>query len=224
MAKKEKRISINKLESTMTSPVVSVPMKGVDGVDIIIRRTLPLNDVLQFVANVVSSCIDEETGTYTPEVVPFAIKANVLTYYANFSLPSNVEKQYDLIYNTTAVKQVMDHINMIQYEEIVDAIDEKIAYVCSMMTTAAVQQVNAIAQRMEDFANKSEELFSNVTGEDMANLMRNLSSVGKVDERSLVRAVFDAQNESGTGVDEPEVESAPEKILAFPHTENEVEE
>ena len=28
----------------MTSPVVSVPMKGVDGVDIIIRRTLPLND------------------------------------------------------------------------------------------------------------------------------------------------------------------------------------
>ena len=113
---------------------------------------------------------------------------------------------------------------MIQYKEIVDAIDEKIAYVCSMMTTAAVQQVNAIAQRMEDFVNNSEALFSNVTGEDMANLMRNLSSVGKVDERSFVRAVFDAQNENGAGADEPEVESAPEKILAFPHTENEGEE
>lgn len=220
MAKKEKRVPINKLESIMNPVTVTVPLDGTTDVNVVIRRTLPLSDVLQFVADVVAACIDSETGEYTPEILPFAIKANVLTTYANFNLPSNVEKQYELLYNTTAVDQVMSHINMAQYEEIVHAINQKIDFACSAMTSTVVGQVSALAQRMEDFANKSDALFSDVNSEDMSALMRNLSSIDKVDERALVHAVFDEQNQQdvhGTG---STLEPVQEKILAFPHTDD----
>lgn len=220
MAKKEKKVSINKLESIMNPITITVPLDGAPDVDVVIRRTLPLSDVLQFVANVVAACIDEETGEYTPEVLPFAIKANVLATYANFNLPSNIEKQYELLYNTGAVEQVMSHINMVQYEEIVNAIDQKINYTISMMTNAVANQVSVLARRMEDFANKSDALFSGVSGEDMSALMHNLSSIGNVDERALVHAVFNEQRQGDVIGSDATLEPVQEKILAFPHTDS----
>ena len=68
MAKKESRISINKLESVLKENVVVVPMRDNEDVSITIRRTLPLKDMMQFVENVVSSCVDAQTASYTPEV------------------------------------------------------------------------------------------------------------------------------------------------------------
>lgn len=83
MAKKEARISINKLESVMRENIVVVPLSGADGVDITIRRRLPLKDMMQFVENVVSSCIDAETATYTPEIKEFVIRSEILTTLLN---------------------------------------------------------------------------------------------------------------------------------------------
>ena len=68
MSKKSNRISINKLESIVQNNTVTVPMDGNPDIEIIIRRILPLQEVLQFVEDVVSSCIDVETGQYIPEI------------------------------------------------------------------------------------------------------------------------------------------------------------
>ena len=111
MAKKESRISINKLESVVKENVVSIPMNGAEDVTITIRRTLPLKDMMQFVENVVSSCVNAQAASYTPEIKEFVIRSEILTTYANFNLPSNVEKQYELVYGTDVVVQVMEYIN-----------------------------------------------------------------------------------------------------------------
>ena len=68
MSKKVNKISINKLESTMTNNVISFPMNGYPDIEVTVRRVLPLHDVMQFVADVVSTCVDMETGEYVPEV------------------------------------------------------------------------------------------------------------------------------------------------------------
>lgn len=227
MAKKEKKISINKWESIMTSPIVTIPLSDAEDVEIVIQRTLPLNDVLQFVTDAVAACIDADTGAYTPEVLPFVVKMNVLTIYANFTMPANVEKQYDLIYNTDVVDRVMAHINKEQYGEIVSAINEKIEYECAIMTSAAVSQVNELASRMEEFAGKTQALFSDVSGDEVSALMHNLSSIGNVDERAMVHAVFEAQKEREATTSAMTAQDASstlepigEKILAFPHSED----
>lgn len=199
MSKKASRISINKLESTMRNNVINVPMKENEEIEITIRRVLPLQEVLQFVEDVVSSCIDAESGRYIPEIRAFTIRASVLTRYANFTLPKDLEKQYEVIYNTDAFDQVMEQINKTQYEEIVCSIDERIRHEVSMMESTVAGQMADLTARINSFIDNSEDLFGSVDSGDMSVLVKNLSNSGNVDEGKLVRAVFDAKkNESAS--------------------------
>lgn len=207
MSKKVSRISINKLESTMENNVEVFPMYDNHDIEITIRYDLPLQEVLQFVEDVVSSCIDSDTGRYIPEIKAFAIRASVLTRYANFTLPKDPEKQYDLIYNTRAYDQVMSHIDSDQYEEIVIAIDERIRHETAIMENAMMSQMTELMMKLNTFINNSEELFGSVKSEDMSALIKNLASAGKVDEDKLVNAVFNARNADKNSGDSPIVAS-----------------
>ena len=116
-----------------------------------------------------------------------------MTYYGNFSLPSSAEKQYALIYNTDAFDQVMEHVNPVQYRELLAAIDSKIAHALSIITSGMAYQMQELLQRMNDYTQNSEALFAGLQGEDMSKLVHNLASIGDVDEEKLVSAVFNAQ-------------------------------
>lgn len=151
MSKKVNKISINKLESTMTNNVISFPMNGYPDIEVTVRRVLPLHDVMQFVADVVSTCVDMETGEYVPEVQAFAVRSSVLTMYANFTLPKDPQKQYDLIYNTTAFQQVLDVIDRVQYDEILYSINERIKHEVAMMESTMARQVAELTDNMTRF-------------------------------------------------------------------------
>lgn len=194
MARKEARISVNKLESVMNRTVTSIPLDGADGVEIRVKFNLTLSEVLQFVEDVVSSCIDTESGTYTPEIMWFSVYSSVLTRYANFNLPSNVEKQYDLIYNTDAVEQVMACINMNQYKEIVEAVQARIAHERAVMENSVIEKINKLVSRMNAYVEQSENLFGSVDSDDMSAVVRNLADIGKIDEEKLIKALAAAQN------------------------------
>lgn len=49
MAKKESRISINKLEGMLNTLTASVPLPGDPNVEVKIKHNLSLNEMLQFV-------------------------------------------------------------------------------------------------------------------------------------------------------------------------------
>lgn len=195
MSKKVNKISINKLESTMTNNVVSFPMNGYPDIEVTVRRVLPLHDVMQFVADVVSTCVDTETGEYIPEVQAFAVRSSVLTMYANFTLPKDPQKQYDLIYNTTAFQQVLDVIDRVQYDEILYSINERIKHEVAMMESTMARQVAELTDNMTRFIKNSEEVFGSVHGDDMGALIKELSKMGKVDEEKLVNAVINSGHE-----------------------------
>ncbi len=213
MSKKSNKISINKLESIMQNNVVSMPMAGHEDIEIVVRRVLPLRDVMQFVEDVVSSCVDRVTGDYIPEVQAFATRACVLTQYANFTLPKDSEKQYDLVYNTDAFQQVMGVIDMVQYDEILYAINERIKHELAMLESSMAGQIAEITAKIDRFVENSEAMFGSVNGEDMSALIRNLAQIGSVDEEKLVQAVRDAQRqETSKQKDNPVVASDGEVI------------
>lgn len=193
MAKKESRISINKLEGLLNTRTTSVPLPGDVDVEVKIKHNLSLNEMLQFVEDVVSSCVDAESGKFHPEIMWFSIYSAVLTMYANFNLPSNVEKQYDLIYNSDALELVMGHINRDQYEEIVNAIRSRIDHERKIMENAMVSKMNELVDRMTAYTQQSEALFGSVDSNDMSSLVRNLADIGKIDEDKLIHALVEAR-------------------------------
>lgn len=198
MAKKEARISINKLESVMRENIVVVPLSGADGVDITIRRRLPLKDMMQFVENVVSSCIDAETATYTPEIKEFVIRSEILTTYANFNLPTNAEKQYELVYGTNALEQVMEHIDRNQFYEIEEAIDARIEHEVRVLETSVATKANEMMVRLSDAIEQVNSMFSDVSSDDFNQVVKNLSGMNGVTNESIVKAVLDMQHTNNT--------------------------
>lgn len=209
MSKKTARISVNKLESLVVDNVVNIPLDGYPDVNITISRTLSLQEVLQFVEDVVSSCVDMETGRYTPEIYAFSLRASVLTRYANFTLPKDLDKQYNLIYNTTVFQQILDHIDLGQYNEIVNAINERIRHEVVMMESTLAGQMAELTEKINTFIDGSEKLFGSIDTEDMSTLMKNLSKAGNVDEGKIVDAVFNAQKREKAGI-EPESTIVPD--------------
>lgn len=211
MAKKESRISINKLESVLKENVVSVPMNGVEDVVITIRRTLPLKDMMQFIENVVSSCVDAQTASYTPEIKEFVIRSEVLTTYANFNLPSNVEKQYELVYGTDAFAQVAEYINWGQLAEIRAAIDSRIEHEVKMIETVLAAKTNEMIARVENMVEQFEAAFGGINGNEFNEVVKKLSEMDSMTEESIAKAVL--------GVQRAEIEAAnAEKVISFPKT------
>ena len=211
MAKKESRISINKLESVLKENIVVVPMRGNEDVNIIIRRTLPLKDMMQFVENVVSSCVDAETASYTPEIKEFAIRSEILTTYANFNLPSNVEKQYELLYCTDVLCQVMEHINNKQLHEIELAIDARIDHEVKMIETVLAAKTNEMMLRIEAMVEQFEAAFGGINSDDFNGVVKKLSEMDSMTEESIAKAVLDVQrNEIEAKTNESE------KVVSFP--------
>lgn len=215
MSKKSNKISVNKLESTMQNNVVSIPMAGYEDIEIVVRRVLPLRDVMQFVEDVVSSCVDRDTGSYIPEVQAFATRACVLTQYANFTLPKDSEKQYDLVYNTSAFHQVMDVIDRAQYDEILYSINERIKHEVAMMESSMAAQIADITAKLDHFVETSEAMFGSVSDKDMSALIHGLANGGRLDEKKIVDAVMDARRQENAAEHEDPVVSSDGEVITF---------
>lgn len=195
MAKtKEKKISINQFETVMkemnTEKHTVIEWRGID---MTVRRTLQLKDVMKFVASVVASCFGDDM-TYNPEAREIAFKTNVLTLYANFSMPSNLELQYDLIYTTDAYDTVLEYVNQEQLSEIGAAIEERIRYRIRANVESVQRQVSDLFAAFDNMQRQVADVFSGIGDGDIGKLIRAISE-GGIDEDKLVRAYLQQKAE-----------------------------
>ena len=119
MAKTEKKVSIalfDKIAKEHFNNEVTIQWHEAE---VKVRRSLPLMDVLAFVDDVVGNCFHEQYE-FMPEVKDFAIKSNILSRYADFTLPDNLEHRYQMVYCTYAVDTVCGVINTTQLQEILN--------------------------------------------------------------------------------------------------------
>lgn len=191
-----KRISVNQLESAMTKENTTTEiLYGTDNVEIQIKKYLPLTEMLEFVQEVVSSCIDGETGEYTPEAYDFSIRVGVLTHYANFTMPTNLEKQYWLIYTTQAFSQVMECIDECQFNDIIRAIDRKIKFMLDVLSSSAVSKINEVVAKFGEIAQESENIFNGINPDELNKVLHGISGLKNIDSESIAKLVLEHQNE-----------------------------
>lgn len=194
MSKEIKKVSINKFESALDKEnVITDTLLGTDDVTIQIKKTIPLQEMLLFVQEVVEACVDNENGEHIPEAYDFAIRVATLTHYANLSMPTNLEKQYWLVYNTKAFEQVLTHINTRQFDDIIRAIDKKIKFMLDVISSSAVIKINDVVSKFNDIAETSEKVFSGVNAEDMMKIIQGVSKLGEIEEENVVKTILDVQ-------------------------------
>lgn len=195
MAKDIDRVSINNFEQALAKDtVITETLVDTEDVTIQIKKTITLTEMMLFVQEVVEACIDGETGEYIPEAYDFAIRSAVLTHYANFAMPANLEKQYWLIYNTRAFQQVLNNINEQQFNDIIRAIDRKVKYMLDVMSSAAVSKINEAIAKFNDVATVSTKMFDGATPDDMAKFISGITKLKDMKEEDIAQAVVKMQN------------------------------
>jgi hypothetical protein len=191
--KSKKKISISAFENIMKDTYTSTKTIAWNGVEITIQPTLSFKDFLTFVDTVVKNCFSIDNNAYMPEIKDFAVRCCVLEMYANFALPVNVERKYDLVYCTDAVQTVLSEINPEQYHVLMSAIDAKIENMAQANIEAINKQMSEIYSAFENMQNQMSGVFAGVGAEEMSKLVGALSE-GSIDENKLVQAYIDQTN------------------------------
>lgn len=194
MAKSEKRISISVMDKIIKEHFENATTEQWYGIEVQIKKTLSFTEMMEFVNDVVLSCFQEDGG-FVPEVMDFAIRSNILSKYANFSLPDKLEHRYEIIYMTDIIDLVCSRINGAQLNEIVASINRKVEFLCDSNALMIKRQVNDLISAFNDLQARTEGMFNGISSDDIAKLANVLSS-GELDEGKIVEAYLDKNTSS----------------------------
>lgn len=190
MAKKKiQKISVNAMDEIMKR-FDTVETIEWNGLQVVIKKNLSLEEMMTFANSVVKSCFDQASGTYMPEVKDFAIRANVLDMYTNFTLPKDLDKQYDMVIRSGAVEMVLNYINYAQFNELVKAIDSKLQNTADANIQAFITKLDNVTTAFSDMQTEMEKMFSGVDTEDIGKLVGAIAN-GNNTEEGIVKSYLE---------------------------------
>ena len=159
-------------------------------IEVTVKRTLTLDEYFGFVHDVVSLCFDPDDGSYQPEVKDYAIRSNIVARYTDITLPTNIDKAYSVLCRTNLVPAILDVIDIGQHSTMLTAIDEQISHRVAMLESTAENTARVIMKQFEDFVQKTESVFGEVSGADMSAAISNLAKVSKTTDTEIVHAML----------------------------------
>jgi len=187
--KKTQKISVNTMDEIMKG-CQNTEVVEWNGLQVVIKKTLTLEEMLCFANSVVKSCFDQGDGSYLPEVKDFAIRSNIMERYANFALPSNLDKQYDMVIRSGAVEMIMNYINFSQFSELMKAIDAKIQNTADAHIQTFIKKLDEVTDAFSHMQGEIEKMYSGVDTEDISKLVGAISD-GKATEENIVKSYLE---------------------------------
>lgn len=198
-----KKFTINTLmESIPEVNKTDVKLEGEYFKDVVVqvRRTLPLEDAMNFVKDITATCIDDEQAEFMPELFDFAVRMYVVMYYANVDLSKDVKKAYRILYDTTLFEQVYAHVNTAQSTNLILSAEKRIEHWKNILSSSLAGKVSEMLRKMEDVMAGSEEMMAAIDGDEFKAAVARLSDSGvlKTNESPVPAELNDSITESVT--------------------------
>lgn len=198
-----KKFTINTLmESIPEVNKTDVKLEGEYFKDVVVqvRRTLPLEDAMNFVKDITATCIDDEQAEFMPELFDFAVRMYVVMYYANVDLSKDVKKAYRILYDTTLFEQVYAHVNTAQSTNLILSAEKRIEHWKNILSSSLAGKVSEMLRKMEDVMAGSEVMMAAIDGDEFKAAVARLSDSGvlKTNEPSVPAELNDSITESVT--------------------------
>lgn len=196
MAKKTKKVSVSAMDAIMKNVYDPTETVEWNGVEFVIQKALEMDEMLNFVDSVVRSCFDAATNEYRPEAKDFAVRVNIMTRYANVAMPNKVEHQYALAVCSGVVEMIMEHINRVQFNEMMRAIDAKIQNIASANVAMMNIKLDEMTTAFDEMVKNVSALYSNVSPDDIQKIADGLTSGGMPTDEGIVKAYLNQKKES----------------------------
>lgn len=176
-----KKFTINTLMASIPEiNKIDVKLEGEFFKDITlqVRRTLPLEDAMNFVRDIVATCIDDEQAEFLPELFDFAVRMYVVMYYANVDLSKDAKKAYRILYDTDLFEQVYAHVNTAQSSNLILSAEKRIEHWKNILSSSVAGKVTEMMHKMEDVVASSAEMAETIDSEDFKAAVMRLADAG----------------------------------------------
>lgn len=182
----ENNISIEELNKAIAEdfkPVVEIDWRGLT---LHIKKCLSLEEMMTFVSDVVSSCFAANTNEYLPEIKDFTTRCCILESYAGIVLPKSLNEKYEMVYNCDIVSTVAQHIESMQFNAMLAAIDRKIEHQAQSNIEAMNKQMNELIAGFSTIEKNLSGIFGGIDNETITKIAGAIAD-GKFDENKLVK-------------------------------------
>lgn len=179
-----------------------------DSIEIDVKRTLGINDAMEYVNSIVKLCADSAVPRYSPEAIDFSMRICTLASYAGIPIPDkdNLDKAYRVVYETPLYSRVIGAINKEQNGVLIDAAMKMIEFEKKTMLSAAAMQINELITKLNAFMEDSTELVSGLSSDEFRKQLDELVR--------LTQTLSPATDHDGAG--ETAIPAIPEvKIVPF---------
>lgn len=143
-----------------------------------VRTTLPLEDAMGFVRDIVATCVDDENAAYSPELFDFAVRLYTLMYYANIDLSKDAKKAYQILYNTGIFDQVSESVQAEQLVELIESAEKKIEHWKNILSSSVAGKVADLMKKMEEVMAGSEQMMETIDGDEFKAAVARLADAG----------------------------------------------
>lgn len=157
-----------------------------NGMVIDVKERLTMTEMLEFVAKVVSMCFDD-SGEYMPEILDYAVQSNIVEMYTDMVMPDDLEAQYDMLVRTNISSLITEHIDTIQFREMIKAIDRKLKYVSESNSEKIRADVERLFGMFDQLQESVGQAIQSITGSDIAKISSAIQD-GRFSVESLVKA------------------------------------
>ena len=196
-----KQITINQWEKTKEDITVTFTLtEAEDSPEVIVRKALPLSEMWEAVDEIVEMCMPTiNVGTedepkmeqvFMPENRDFAVRRIIMSRYANFKLPQDFSKQYDLMYSTPVYQKVANCIDQMQLMEMVGAAERKLDYRKEERLSVA-KAIKEVLGQFTDAANQLHDVDPNAVQQVLGLLSDTQNAGDKLIEKTMQDAVQD---------------------------------
>ena len=169
------------------------------GVDVTVRKTITLAEMLGMVRDIVTSCYDEDQK-YLPEVFDFAAAVSLLSRYANIDMPGDIEEQYALVVGTDLYSMIAGEVNQRQLDQILEAARAHIEYINCEHSNFVMSRISELSESLEAVAGRVKDVFDGVNAEDLQNVIKAVGENG-IDMDKVVQTYIDkSKNVTSAGV------------------------
>ena len=114
------RITAEQLCAAVTPKKEAIQVKWEGNLPLTVRTMISIEEAAKFTDAVLQTCWIDEGYYY--EVMDFAFRCAVITYYSNVQLPEGAEQKYEMVYGTDLYGTILKYINRDQVEALSEAI------------------------------------------------------------------------------------------------------
>ena len=203
MPKKKNRISVNTLEKycsqlNLVPQEIQMPYGDGEALSFTVKPLLTMDESIRFIEDVVRECIMADDMLIIPLARNFIVKKNLMTYYANFTMPESQSKTYDFVMASSGIITViLDNIDLDQFNMLCQSIDERIAFEERKMIAEQEHNVRQITENVSEFVSKMSGLFDGVDADQMGNFVTSMGKMAQnteISAQSLAGAFLESRN------------------------------